>query len=275
MQAHKVIAIRPIWPNVGSRNRYRHQITTLIKEMAESVLYWLTVKRKSAPPILATDASPVEEMLKELRKLFKHWQGRFDEMAPRVAESFVKNQFRGTDSAFRQALRDAGWSVEFTMTPAMRDAFEASLAENVGLIKSIPAEYLQEVEGIVMWNYAAGRDLKSMAAEIRGRYDVAANRAVLIARDQSNKANAVVQRARQQELGITEAQWLHSHAGKEPRPTHVAMNGKRYLISKGMYDSAVQRYIWPGEEINCRCVGRSVLPFTPAANQASPGQKTI
>jgi SPP1 gp7 family putative phage head morphogenesis protein len=184
-----------------------------------------------------------------------------------VAESFVKNQFRGTDAAMRMALRDAGWSVEFTMTPAMRDAFEASLAENVGLIKSIPSQYLQEIEGIVMRNYAAGRDLKSMAAEIRTRYHVAANRAVLISRDQSNKANAVVQRARQQELGITEAIWMHSHGGKTPRPTHVAMNGKRYQVSKGMYDTAVNKWVFPGEEINCRCTGRSVLPWTPAESE--------
>jgi uncharacterized protein with gpF-like domain len=56
-------------------------------------------------------------------------------------------------------------------------------------------------------------------------------------------------------LGITEGIWLHSHAGRTPRPTHVAMNGKRYLISKGMWDSAVKKFIWPGEEINCRMFG--------------------
>jgi SPP1 gp7 family putative phage head morphogenesis protein len=103
-----------------------------------------------------------------------------------------------------------------------------------------------------------------MAAEIRARYHVAANRAVLIARDQANKGSAVVQRARQLEIGIKQSIWVHSHAGRTPRPTHVAMNGKRYDIAKGMWDSAVQRFIWPGEEINCRCQGRSVLPFTPA-----------
>jgi SPP1 gp7 family putative phage head morphogenesis protein len=132
----------------------------------------------------------------------------------------------------------------------------------VGLIKSIPAQYLQEVEGIVMRNYTSGRNVRAMAEEIRGRYKVASNRAWLIARDQSNKANAVVQRTRQTELGIKEGIWLHSHAGKTPRPTHVAMNGKRYEIAKGMYDSAVKKWILPGELVNCRCQGRSVLPWT-------------
>jgi len=269
MQNRKVTAIRPIWPNDGSRQRYLRRMLALIREMADSVTYWLEAQRKAAPPILATDALPSAEMQAEVQRLFEQWRKRFEVEAPKMAGAFVRSQFSATNSAMRQALKDAGWSIQFTMTPAMRDAFEASLAENVGLIKSIPARYLQEVEGIVMRNYAAGRDLKSMAAEIRGRYKVAANRAVLIARDQSNKTNAVVQAARQTELGITEGIWLHSHAGKTPRPTHVAMNGKRYLISKGMYDSAVKKWIHPGELVGCRCVGRSVLPWTPAEKAPS------
>jgi uncharacterized protein with gpF-like domain len=264
MQASKVKAIRAIWPNAGIRQRYQRRMVALIREMADSVEYWLQAQRRAAPPVLASDAIPADQMQDEVHRLFEQWRDRFDREAPKMANSFVRGQFSSTNAAMRMALREAGWSIEFTMTPAMRDAFEASLAENVGLIKSIPSQYLQEVEGIVMRNYAAGRDLKSMAAEIRARYHVAANRAVLISRDQSNKANAVVLRARQTELGITEAIWLHSHAGKTPRPTHVAMNGKRYDVAKGMYDSAVKKFIWPGELISCRCQGRSVLPWTPA-----------
>jgi SPP1 gp7 family putative phage head morphogenesis protein len=260
---------RAVRPNQGLRMMYQRALMRMITDMASSVEYWLKAQRRGDPPELAQDETPAEKMKRELRKLSERWQGRFDDMAPKVAESFLKNQFKGTDAAMRMALRDAGWSVEFTMTPAMRDAFEASLAENVGLIKSIPSQYLQEVEGIVMRNYAAGRDLKSMAAEIRERYAVAANRAVLIARDQSNKCSAVVQRARQIEIGIKQSIWMHSHAGKEPRRSHMAMNGKIYEVDKGMYDPDVKDFIFPGQLINCRCVGRSVLPWTPAEKPAT------
>ena len=74
--------------------------------------------------------------------------------------------FKASDSAFRQALKEAGWSVEFKMTPAVRDAFNASLEENVGLIRSIPEKYLQQVEGTVMRSYSAGRDLATMVKEL-------------------------------------------------------------------------------------------------------------
>jgi len=159
----------------------------------------------------------------------------------------------------QQSLKAAGWAVEFTMTPVVRDAFTASLAENVGLIKSIPIQYHQQVEGIVMRSYSAGRDLHTMVKDLQTLYPKVQNRAVLIARDQSNKANAVVNRARQLQLGIVEAIWMHSHAGKEPRPDHVAANGKKYKIAEGCLISG--EFIQPGSLINCRCTCRPVLPF--------------
>jgi SPP1 gp7 family putative phage head morphogenesis protein len=236
----------------------------LIDEMANSVEYWLKANYRAAPPLLAQDASPYRAAQRTFRELVKRWLKRFDEAAPTVAETYLKNAFRGSDTAMRMALKDAGWTVKFTMTPAMRDAFDACLAENVGLIKSIPQQYLLQVEGIVSRSYTAGRDLPAMVKALQALYPKTADRAYLIARDQSNKANATVQKARQQELGITEFQWLHSHAGKEPRSTHVAMNGKRFPVSQGAWDSKEGAYVFPGELINCRCVSRSILPWTPA-----------
>lgn len=252
---------RAVHANAGEAARYRRRMLALIDEMHTSVLYWLRATYREAPPALAQDASPSRVMQARLRGLAKRWRKRFDDSAPKIAEAYLKGQFKATDSAMRSALKDAGWTVKFEMTPGVRDAFEASLAENVGLIRSIPEQYLQQVEGAVMRSYSAGRDLSTMVKQIRRIYPKAADRAVLIARDQSNKANGVVTRARQLELGISEAVWMHSHAGKVPRPTHVAMNGKKFKVADGMYDSAVKRNVLPGELINCRCTSRAVLPF--------------
>ena len=67
-------------------------------------------------------------------------------------------------------------------------------------------------------------------------------------------------RARQVELGITEAVWRHSGAGKKPRPKHVAASGKRYDVAKGMKIGDKGQWVLPGEEINCRCTSESILP---------------
>lgn len=267
--------------NRGIEAKYRKALQRMIAEMHGSVEYWLTAGYRKFPPRVAAlveqaqDAKPGEhaKVMQEYASLYspsarirkilddlaKRWIARFDEMAPKIAEAYLQGAFKASDSAFRQALREAGWTVEFKMTPAVRDAFNASLAENVGLIKSIPEKYLQQVEGVVMRSYSAGRDLETMVKDLKALYPAASHRAELIARDQSNKANAVVNRTRQMELGITEAIWMHSHAGKTPRPDHVAANGKRYKIAEGCKISG--EFIQPGEEINCRCTCRAVLPI--------------
>ena len=255
---------RAVPANRGIEARYRKDLLRLIDEMSASVEYWLAAAYRKDPPRMAAlveqaqDAAPSAKMKKVLDDLARRWIDRFDEYAPKIAEAYLQGMFKASDSAFRQALKEAGWTVEFKMTPAVRDAFNASLEENVGLIRSIPEKYLQQVEGTVMRSYSAGRDLETMVKELRQLYPAASHRAELIARDQSNKANAVVNRARQMELGITDAIWMHSHAGKTPRPDHVAANGKRYKIAEGCLISG--EYIQPGEEINCRCTSRPVLP---------------
>lgn len=257
--------VRAVHANRGIEAKYRKALQRMIAEMVGSVEYWLTAGYRKAPPRMAAlvehaqDASPSDRMRKILDELAKRWIERFDEYAPKLAEAYLQGMFKASDSAFRQALKEAGWTVEFKMTPAIRDAFNASLNENVGLIRSIPEKYLQQVEGVVMRSYSAGRDLETMVKDLKQLYPGASHRAELIARDQSNKANAVVNRARQMELGITEAIWMHSHAGKTPRPEHVAADGKRYKIAEGCKIDG--EYIQPGEEINCRCTCRAVLPI--------------
>ena len=257
--------VRAVHANRGIEAKYRKALQRLIAEMHGSVEYWLTAAYRKDPPRMAAlveqaqDASPAQRIRKVLDDLARRWTDRFNDYAPKLAEAYLKGMFKASDSAFRQALKEAGWAVDFKMTPAVRDAFNASLEENVGLIRSIPEKYLQQVEGTVMRSYIAGRDLATMVKELKQLYPAASHRAELIARDQSNKANAVVNRARQMELGITEAIWQHSHAGNLPRPDHVAANGKRYKIAEGCLISG--EHIQPGEEINCRCTSRAVLPI--------------
>ena len=252
-------------PNLGVRYRYQRRMMALIDEMNASVLYWTEAQYKKTPPLLAMDARslPSEAMRRRFLELARKWQERFDKAAPKIAEAYLKGSFKATDSAMRAALSRAGVSVKFKMTAAMRDAFNASLDENVSLIRSIPQQYLQQVEGIVARNYATGRDLSTMVQELKTLYPKAANRAILIARDQSNKANSVVEDARRIQLGIEHAVWLHSGGGKHPRPEHVKASGTVYNVREGCPirdEKGVVRYIKPGQEINCRCVSRSILP---------------
>lgn len=205
--------------------------------------------------------TPAARLKKVIANLRDKWLKRIDDTAPKLAAYFNTAIAKRSKVVLNKALRDGGFSVKFVMTANMRTVYDATIAENVGLIKSIPAQYLDDVEGLVMRSVQRGRDLGGLTKELQKRYQITERRAALIALDQNNKATSAIVHARQLDLGITEAIWRHSHAGKEPRPTHVKMDGKKYPLAKGLYDSdpRVKRDVFPGELIRCRCFWQPVV----------------
>jgi SPP1 gp7 family putative phage head morphogenesis protein len=252
---------RPVHPNAGIEAAYRKRLTKIIDEMNASVLYWLkSAYRNNEPEMAQDDALPSSALRASVRALSKRWQRQFNELAPKLADYFSQAVADRTDSALQSMLRKGGMSVRFKMTRAQRDVVRATVNQNVALIKSIPSEYFTKIEGLVMRSVQTGRDLGQLTKDLQNEFGITRRRAANIARDQNNKASAALTRERQNQIGVTEAIWMHSGGGKHPRPTHVAMNGKKYDIKKGMWDSAVKQFVLPGELINCRCVSRAVIP---------------
>lgn len=254
---------RAVTPNLGVQQAYKRELDKLIAEMSNSFEYWVEAAYKANPPRMevAMDALPSSELAKKIAAIGKRWIKKFDDMAEKIATKFAESGRKATDSSFQSALKDAGWAVDFKVTSVMRDAMNATIVENVSLIKSIPQQYLTDVQGIVMRGFSQGRDLKDISDDLQSRYGVTKRRAALIARDQSNKLTATVTQARRVELGLFEAIWVHSGAGKEPRPSHLkaGREKQKFDVRKGLLLDG--EYLLPGQAINCRCSSRTVLPF--------------
>jgi len=218
--------LRPVFPNAGIAALYRKKLRKLIEEMQASYVHFLKRQYRKKPPVLAQDDSPAQDLEKELRRLGVQWNKRFNDAAPLLAAWFAKSVAKRSDAALRRILKDAGITVESRMTKAMRDILNATLAGNVSMIKSIPEQYHAQVSDLVMRSVQTGRDLGTLSKELRARYGVTERRAALIAMTQNNMATSAMQHARQTELGIDEAIWMHSHAGVTPRKTHLANDGK-------------------------------------------------
>ncbi|CAB3908031.1 hypothetical protein LMG26842_05715 [Achromobacter dolens] len=251
-------ALRPVHANQGIEAAYRKRLDRLIDEMQRSLVYWLTAAYRRNVPEIAQDESPAMALTKMMRRLAKQWQRRFNEAAQPVASEFAETSMSAADNSLRNALRQKGFSVQFQLTRAANDVFQATVQENVGLIKSIAAEHLQDVQGMVMRSVTQGRDLEGLVEDLQKRYGVTKRRAAFIARDQNNKATATITRVRQQGLGIKQAKWRHSRGGKHPRKSHQEADGKVYDVDKGMLIDG--EYIRPGELPNCRCVAISIIP---------------
>jgi SPP1 gp7 family putative phage head morphogenesis protein len=249
---------RVLRPSAGIRAAYRKKLEALTDEMHRSLVYWLSARWRSNTPVLATDENPTRALRKTMRVLSRRWEKRFDEAAPKLAEWLARQALRHATKSMEDAL-EAGKmpTVDFKMTAPMRDAFNAVVGENVSLIKSIAQRHLSSVEASVMRSVSVGRDLGSLANDLQEQHGVTKRRAALIARDQSNKASAVITRVRQIDAGIEECVWEHSHAGKKPRPSHVAFSGQTYSVKEGALIDGER--IFPGQLINCRCFCRPVL----------------
>lgn len=250
--------LKPVRPNAGIQAEYRRQLDALIAAMQASLVFWLKAQWRTDTPELAQDASAAAGLTAAMRKLSRRWMRNFDKAAPRIAAQFADKTKAYSDVAMQKILRDAGLTVRFQMTDTMQDAFTITKNEQVNLIRSIAAQHLAQVETLVATSVQTGRDLGTLTAELQKRYAITDRRAALIARDQNNKATATFTRVRQQDMGVTHARWRHSHGGKTPRPEHVAADGEKYDIRKGMYLEGV--WTWPGVEINCRCVSEPIIP---------------
>lgn len=245
-------------PNAGVKAFYRAQLRALVSELDRSVQFWIGAAWRANTPELAQDASPAKQLQSAIRKLARRWQRNFDATGERLARQFAERTLSATDASMAAALKDAGFTVKFRMTASMNDAYQAVVAEQVGLIRSIASQHLTQVETIVMQGVQNGRDLGYIKEQLTKRYEISDRRADLIARDQSNKATGVITRTRQRDLGIKQGRWRHSGGGKEPRPEHVAANGKIFDLDKGMFLDG--EWTWPGHEINCRCTYEPVIP---------------
>lgn len=253
--------LRPVHPNIGISLAYRRKLDRLIAEMNASIVWHIKAAYRANPPEMALDdILPANALQRAIKLLTKRWLRNFDLAAPKLAKYFAMAAHKRTDQQLASILRKGGFSVRFQQSQAMKDVVQATTTENVGLIKSIASQHLQEVEGLVMRSVSAGRDLGTLAKQLEKRYGVTKRRAALISKDQNNKATSAMSRVRFIENGITTAIWRHSGGGKVPRPTHVKNNGKTYDVTKGWYDPAVKEFIQPGQLISCGCVPIPVVP---------------
>lgn len=137
------------------------------------------------------------------------------------------------------------------------EQLEKWINDNVDLIKTIPEDTLGKMKDIVYDGFTNGKTTTRMVKEMQRAYGISRRRAELIARDQTAKLNGQIQRAQQQDAGITEYIW--STTGDERvRRSHRELNGKKFSWDDPPENSD-GRKCHPGQDYQCRCIGRPVF----------------
>jgi uncharacterized protein with gpF-like domain len=258
----KPIRVAAVRPNEGVKADYRKRLLALIDAMHKDVLRAVTRSYKANPPhaLLAKDASPAAAERAVMKALHRKWGKTFADAADKIAAHFADEVLKHNDFALKRTLRDAGFSVKFQTTRPMNDAFQSVRHANVQLIKSIPQQHLNDVEGMVQRSVQHGHDMGQLSKDLQARYEVTKRRAALIARDQNNKATAIMNKVRKLDLGIKRSRWIHTAASKHPRDSHEDMNATLFDTAEGCYDKEYGDFVQPGQLINCGCIAEGIIP---------------
>lgn len=151
------------------------------------------------------------------------------------------------------------------MTPEMREVLQSAVIENVSLVRTIPAKFLDRVAGAMTRAIQAGANVKALE-EILNKYgDISMNHATRIALDQVFKTFTAINLRKFQAAGITKFEWVHTGLSKKPREFHItdAPDGLNHgvfdLDDPPIIDQRTGERGYPGQLPFCRCVMCAVV----------------
>lgn len=256
---------RPINPNVSTEARYRDALWRMIEEMQRET-------RAAVRQLYALSGKPVAmdaSLASQARILTNALRAKFQAAFARRAQSLADRFARDTDAASRAALNisltelSGGISLKTSvLTPEIREIVKAGIAENVGLIRSIPDQYFLRIQGSIMRNIQQGDGMAGILRTVTNIGLVTESRAALIARDQTSKATTALNAARLKALNVPKFEWVHSGGGKEPRKLHQELSGRVFrLDDPPIIDEKTGERGLPGQLINCRCRMAPVVDF--------------
>lgn len=175
--------------------------------------------------------------------------GVVDTIALDLARRVVEQNKANTDKQLALIIYNST-GIDLSSLMGSEDLAEAvaeAIAANVALIKSIPAQHLDQVEKIVLNGLQSGQRAESLIKDIKALGSKNEKRAALIARDQVGKITSRLTQIRQQKMGITHYYWSTSQ-DERVRHIHRARNGKLFAWNSPPDDGH------PGIPIRCRCV---------------------
>lgn len=255
----KTIEGKPLIVSASIGEQYAKSIKAVIKAMHKEALIGI----KECYVVYAQDSDLPKNgnLLSQIRILFnrllKKYNPIFSLLAKKVTERMVDRVLKNSSSTLKLSLKDMGDNLAIKtdlMSDKVKDITQASILESVGLIKTIPTYYLQDVQTAVANSITSGKGFSDLKQYLEKYYQGNERKAELVALDQTRKVYRKIQAQRLQELGVKKFIWIHSGGGNEPRQLHVHLNGKVCSFDDPpfigvMYGERI--YGLPGELPNC------------------------
>lgn len=202
---------------------------------------------------LTTDAR--ESNFEALRRVVKGLMSATNETVKRLVElESIKHTERfaaGARQAFKIDLQG------IIATEDLEAYVEAAALRNAGLVTGMTDDLVKRIQTVTTNSLISGETVGSLQKKLKREFELSDARARLIARDQTSKLNADLNRIRQQQAGVNEYDWLTSRE-ERVREDHRRVNGKRYKYGE---QTDVNSGAEPGQDIQCRCIAQAVIEF--------------
>ena len=254
-------------PNAGIEAEFVKAVTRQVTFMANDIRKELEAVFKETDFNSAMDASITSQARITLNYLLNKWKARFNIIAKSAVDRMIARTMKNSAVTLGMSLREV--SKDFQIDTSFSDArlqevIKASTQEAANLIKTIPVNYINEVQGQVMRSITTGQGLKDLVPYLTKKYQGNVRKAKNVALDQTRKAYQSINTSRLKSLGVKKFIWVHSGGGKEPRIEHIKMSGKEYSFDNPpiigvMYGNEVRGL--PGDLPNCRCICKPVITF--------------
>ncbi len=254
--------------NASIQTWYNRELQKLINEMTEEVKSEVSkLFRKMFVKPFTTDESIGSQARILMNKLEEKFESLFSLESKTLAKFMTERTLKASESNIKSSLKtlSGGLSIKTSIVPPeLTDVITATIAENVSLIKSIPSQYFKDVTGAVMRSITSGQGMYDLLPEIKKYEQLTARRAELLALDQTRKAYTSVNAIKLDKLGVKKFEWIHSGGGRDPRESHLRIDGKIFSFANVEKEQAAlgvpkdDRGL-PGYPVNCRCTLSPVL----------------
>ncbi|MEA3330617.1 MAG: minor capsid protein [Campylobacterota bacterium] len=266
--------LRPIQEPRAVERQYLKLLKQLTNELKNDV-------RKNIIPLLKTSTitnDSVDDILTALAGLSAKFSNinSFANSTTDIVVNGIEKSNR--DRFFKSINNSIGVDLkDIVREEGLTDLVALQKSKNVALIKSIPSEFIKEIEVIVQNGLADGMRHEAIAKQISGVKGIKStfgkleNRIKMIARNEVASINGSLSKARQENLGVT-MYTFETSRDERVRPSHQVMQGKICKWDDAtVYKNNIDDKKWlkrssiggvekhPAMDFNCRCVSLAII----------------
>lgn len=206
------------------------------------------------PPGDPAYAPTIEQLLRRYAEALTPW-------AEATAARMLDDLNRRDEQAWMQQAADMSRALRDELRRAPTgEMMRALMAEQVGLIRSIPLEAAERVHRLTIEALEDSTRAAAISKEIQRSGEVAKSRADLIARTEVSRAATSLTEARALAVGSTHYIWRTS-GDSDVRPGHRAMEGKvcSWAEPPDVDENGRIMNFHPGQIWNCRCWAEPII----------------